>query len=49
MLKKRQWLTKDEKMAGMSPKEYYEEEFKEIIQEINENEKSIKNYITVKN
>ena len=33
----------------MSPKEYYEETFKEIIQEINENEKSIKKYITVKN
>ena len=49
MLKKRKWLTKDEKMACMSPKEYYEETFKEIIQEINENEKSIKKYITVKN
>ena len=36
-------------MANMSLKEYYKEKFKEIIQEINENEKSVKNYITIEN
>lgn len=36
-------------MANMSPKEYYKERFKEIIQEINENEKSVKNYINIEN
>jgi len=48
VLKKRQWLTIDEKMTDMSPKEFYEEKFREIIQEIKENEKSIKKYITIK-
>lgn len=33
----------------MSPKEYYKNMFKELIEEIKENEKSIKNYITLKN
>ncbi|MFX0080842.1 MAG: hypothetical protein ACFE94_03725 [Candidatus Hodarchaeota archaeon] len=49
MLKKRQWLIKDEKMKGISPKKYYEEMFKELVKEINENEKSVKKFITIKN
>jgi uncharacterized protein (UPF0276 family) len=49
VLKKRQWLTQDEKMADMSPKKYYEEMFKEIVKEINDNEKSLKEYITIEN
>lgn len=48
MLKKRQWLTINEKMADMSPKEYYEEIFKEIIQKIIENENRAKKYISIK-
>ncbi|MFW9873296.1 MAG: hypothetical protein ACFFG0_09355 [Candidatus Thorarchaeota archaeon] len=46
-MKKRQWLTFDEKMMSMTPKEYYKEIFRELIQEINDNEKSIKKFITV--
>lgn len=32
----------------MSPKEYYEEIFKEIIQKIKENENRTKKYISIK-
>ncbi len=36
-LKKREWLIKNEKMQDISPKKYYKEKFKEIIQEIQKN------------
>ncbi|MFX1375524.1 MAG: hypothetical protein ACFFA0_06910 [Promethearchaeota archaeon] len=43
-LKKRQWLLIDMEMMEMSPKIYYEEIFREIIQEIKENEDSVEKH-----
>ncbi|MFX1426940.1 MAG: hypothetical protein ACFFBE_10850 [Promethearchaeota archaeon] len=43
MLKQRQWLVEHKEMITMSPKEYYLKMFEELIQEINENKKKLKN------
>jgi hypothetical protein len=36
-IKKREWLNKNEKMQDISPKKYYKEKFKEIVDEIQNN------------
>ncbi len=46
-LKKRKWLTKNEKMQEMSPKEYYKEVFKEIVEEIKINESKKKSHYLI--
>ena len=40
-LKKRIWLEENIEMLGKSPKEYYKGVFKEIVEEIKENKKSL--------
>ena len=42
-IKQRKWLTKNEKMLEMNPKEYYRELFNEIVHEINRNRIAIEN------
>ena len=36
-MEKRVWLKKYEEIKNLSPKEYYKEEFKQIVEEIKEN------------
>ena len=40
-MKKRVWLKKDEEMKDLSPKEYYKEQFKQIVEEIKDNHKKL--------
>lgn len=44
----RSWLTEDEKMMSISPKEYYKKAFEELLQEIKENTIQAQNIITIK-
>ncbi|MBY9010691.1 MAG: hypothetical protein KGD74_12560 [Candidatus Lokiarchaeota archaeon] len=44
VLKKRIWLDENIGMLAKSPKEYYKGIFKEIVVEIKENKKYLKNY-----
>ncbi|MFX0034442.1 MAG: hypothetical protein ACFE9I_02230 [Candidatus Hermodarchaeota archaeon] len=46
-LKRRKWLTKNEKMQEMSPKDYYKKAFKEIVKEIKINESKKKSYYLI--
>jgi ABC-type uncharacterized transport system fused permease/ATPase subunit len=48
MLKQRKWLTQDEIKTDISPKEYYQKAFKEILHEIKKNEKQIQEIIKLK-
>lgn len=37
IIRRRRWLEINEKMQNLSPKEYYKEMFKKLVQEINDN------------